>query len=95
MFNGSEKLFFLLGFLTALICVGLYYWNKIYRFKWSDWTLSIFGFFLFMFAIAWSVSSIQEGEPRAASMGMVFFAIPGLLMLTLARKLVLKRVKEK
>lgn len=93
MFSGSEKLFFLLGFMTALIIVGLYTWNKVYHFKWNDWVLTILGFLLIVFAIAWSVSSIQEGEPRAASMGMVFFAIPGLIVLTLARRMILKRAK--
>ena len=91
IFNGIEKLFFLLGFITALVIVGLYVWNKAHQFKWFDWTLLILGFFLVIFTIAWSGSSILEGEPRAGSMGMVFFGIPGLLILTVARRLIVKR----
>jgi biotin transporter BioY len=93
IFSGSETLFFLLGFLTAMIIIGLYTWNKTYRFKWSDWTLLLLGFILEIFALAWSVSSVLEGEPRAASMGLVFFAIPGLIILTLSRRLILKRIR--
>ena len=94
IFSGSEKLFFLIGFATALVFVGMYLWNKTYKFKWSDWTLLVLGFLLIIFAVAWSVSSVIEGEPRAASMGMVFFAIPGLIILTLARRMVIKRLKK-
>ena len=94
IFSGSEKLFFLLGFMTAFIIVGLYVWNRAYRFKWNDWTLLILGFFLLVFSIAWSVSSVLEGEPRAASMGLVFFGVPGLLILTVARRFLVKRSRR-
>lgn len=91
IFSGIEKLFFLLGFLSAFIIVGLYFWNKSFQFRWYEWTLLILGFFLSVFTLAWSVSSILEGEPRAGSMGMVFFGIPGLLILAVARRLVMSR----
>lgn len=83
-------MFFALGIFTMLIVVGLLTFNKMYNFKWLAWLLSGLGIFLLVFAIGWSVSSVLEGEPRAASMGMVFFGIPSLLLLFLARRVVLK-----
>jgi len=44
--------------------------------------------------VAWSVSSMLEGEPRAASMGMVVFGIPSLILIVLGRRLALKPSKK-
>jgi len=40
--------------------------------------------------LAWSVSSVLEGVPRAASMGLIFFGIPAVILLLLGRRMVLK-----
>ena len=42
--------------------------------------------FLILFTVAWSVGSVLEGVPRAASMGIVFFAMPGIILLTFTAK---------
>lgn len=88
IFSGIEILFFLLGVITTLIAVGLYTWNKQAGFNWSAWILLLLGAFLMVFSIAWSVSSVLEGEPRAASMGLVVFGIPGLILVALGRNIV-------
>ena len=90
MFSGEQILFFVLGILTMISVVVLIKSNKNYNFKWGAWTLGILGASLFIFAIAWSVSSVIEGETRAASMGMVVFGIPALIMLFLTRRLAVK-----
>jgi hypothetical protein len=46
----------------------------------------ITGLFLILFTIAWTVGSVLEGVPRAASMGIVFFAMPGIAILTFTVK---------
>jgi hypothetical protein len=46
----------------------------------------ITGLFLMLFTVAWSVGSVLEGVPRAASMGIVFFAMPGIALLTFTAK---------
>ena len=46
----------------------------------------ITGLFLMLFTVAWSVGSMLEGVPRAASMGIVFFAMPGIILLTFIAK---------
>lgn len=93
IFTGTEILFFILGVLTTLSAIALIQWNKVYHFSWKSWILLIIGFFLLIFSIAWAASSVLEGEPRSASMGLVLFGILGLIILALGRNLVLKEVR--
>lgn len=90
IFSGIEFLFFILGVLTTLGVLGLIILQKSYNLDWKSWTSLIMGAFLVVFSIAWSVSSVLEGEPRAASMGIVFFGIPGIIFLLLGRRFVVK-----
>ena len=73
IFTGIEILFFWLGVITTLLVGGLVWLNQKYTFNWYIWTLSISGAILLVFTIAWSVSSVLEGEPQAANMGLLFF----------------------
>jgi len=95
IFSGIEVLFFLLGFLTCLFIVVFFRSHSKYQMDWKAWTLLGLGVFLMLFCIAWSVSSVLEGEPRAASMGMVVFGLPSLILLGLTRRILLsKPLKE-
>ena len=91
IFSGNEILFFVLGVISTLMVMGLISWNKQYHFKISEWIMLSIGFFMLLFCIAWSVSSVLEGEPRAASMGMLVFGLPALILLALSRRLILKK----
>lgn len=91
IFTGTETLFYLLGILTTLFVMGLLKYNKQLKFNALGWSLLGMGGFLFIFCIAWSVSSVLEGVPRAASMGLVVFGIPSLLFLLFGRKVALKK----
>jgi RsiW-degrading membrane proteinase PrsW (M82 family) len=90
VFTGTEILFYLLGVLTACFAFAMYKYHKQLHFKGLSWALLISGAFLFLFCMAWSVSSVLEGVPRAASMGLVVFGIPSILLLLLGRRMVLK-----
>ena len=90
IFTGIEFLFFMLGVVSTLSVMGLVVLQKKYQLDWKSWTTLILGILLLVFAIAWSISSVLEGEPRAASMGMVFFGIPGLIILLLGRRFVVR-----
>ncbi|TAJ14446.1 hypothetical protein DMA11_05395 [Marinilabiliaceae bacterium JC017] len=91
IFTGIEILFFTLGLLTALFIVALVKYNKELNFdKWS-WITLITGGSLALFCIAWSVSSVLEGVPRASSMGMVVFGIPSIVLLLLGRRMAIKK----
>jgi len=91
IFSGIELLFFFLGFLSCLMIVGVIHLNSRNRLEWKAWLSIGLGAFLLLFCIAWSVSSVLEGEPRAASMGMVVFGLPALMLLTLGMRLSFKK----
>ena len=52
------------------------------------------GIALILFCIAWGVGSVLEGVPRAAAMGVVFFGIPGVVLLTLLGRKVLAGARQ-
>jgi len=91
IFTGIEMLFFWLGVISTLLTVALIKLNQMYNFKWYIWTLSITGAFLTIFTLAWTVSSILEGEPQAANMGLLVFGVPILLIFGVTRRLLLKK----
>jgi len=94
IFEGIEVLFFSLGVVTTLAVVGMIYLAQKYKLDWKMYATSITGIFLGIFAIAWSVSSVLEGEPRAASMGMVVFGLPSLAFLGFFRRILLAGNKK-
>lgn len=94
IFVGIEILFFILGALCTLLVVALVFYNKKYKFNWPTWVFYVLGAFFFVFTIAWSVSSVLEGEPRAASMGLVFFGILSLILFAIGRRFMVKKTKN-
>jgi len=91
IFTGIEILFFTLGVITTLGITTVVYYNRKFKFNAGAWASIGIGLFLFIFSIAWSISSILEGEPRASSMGMLVFGIPSIILLILGRRLALKK----
>ncbi len=91
IFTGIEILFFTLGVITSLGIATVVYYNRKFKFNAGALASIGIGLFLFIFCIAWSVSSVLEGEPRAASMGMLVFGIPAIILLILGRRLALKK----
>lgn len=91
IFTGIEILFFLLGVITTLGIATVVFYNRKFKFNIGAWASIGMGVFLFIFSIAWSVSSILEGEPRASSMGMLVFGIPSIILLILGRRLALSK----
>ncbi|MBR8537528.1 hypothetical protein KDU71_18305 [Carboxylicivirga sediminis] len=91
IFSGIELLFFILGFISCLAMLGLISLNMKSRLDWKKGSIIGLGAFLLLFCIAWSVSSVLEGEPRAASMGIVVFGMPALILLTLGLRMALKK----
>ena len=80
-------MWFLLGALVVLFGLSLNRWvtkNQL-ALSWLSWLGVIVGSVLFFFALAWCFTSIVEGERQAAVMGLVFFGIPSLVILGLAR----------
>jgi uncharacterized membrane protein YhfC len=80
VFTGVEILFFFLGIITTLLVGSLLYVKRKYSLNWKYISLVSFGIFLTIFCIAWSVSSVLEGEPQAANMGLIFFGLPAMII---------------
>ena len=93
IFTGIEIVFFFAGVLSTLLTVGLIYMQKRYVVKWYSNILAGIGIFLIVFTLLWSVSSVLEGEPQAANMGLLVFGVPALLLLGVSRRLISKDSK--
>lgn len=74
---------FVLGLLTATAVVYIFTLSKQYVLNWKAYSGYSMGVILFLFSIAWSVGAVLEGVPRAGSMGMLLFGLPGIVFLTL------------
>jgi len=92
IFTGIEVLFFSLGVLCESSILLAIYYNKKFNFNKLTWAFVVLGIALMIFAIAWSSSSVLEGEPRAASMGLLVFGLPGIIFTLLGRKYALKNI---
>jgi len=87
-----ELMWFMLGGLTMGIAWGLRVWigKKQLNLSWTSWSGIALDVFLVLFALAWSLSSIEEGESQAAGMGMLLIGGCALIVFALVRKMVLK-----
>jgi len=77
---------FILGALTGAILYAVYILFQNYTTNWLSWSGLGLGAALILFSIAWGVGAVLEGVPRAGSMGIVLFALPGLILVTLTIK---------
>ena len=82
---------YLLGLLTTGSTIFLWHFSKRYQFNWLSWAGLSLGIVLTLFSIAWSVGSVLEGVPRAASMGLLLFGFSGIVILTLASRYTLTK----
>ena len=94
IFTGTELLFFALGALTVLFTGGLVYMKKKRNLIWQAMGLAGLGACLILFCIAWSVSSVLEGEPQAANMGLLVFGSPVLVIIGILNRMMKKNVAE-
>lgn len=86
VFSGIELLFFFLGVFTTLGIFGMVYLRRERHADRQCLILSGVALFLFIFGVAWSVSSILEHEHQAANMGLLFFGLPAVLLMGMAWK---------
>ena len=91
IFDGTETLFFGLGVLTTLLFGGLALLHRVYAIRWFADVMASTGILLLVFSLAWAVSSVLEGEPQAANMGLLVFGLPALLLMGLSRRFMARR----
>ncbi len=77
---------YVVGLLSSASGILIWRLSKRYRFDWVSWGGLGSGAILMLFTIAWCVGSVLEGVPRAASMGLIFFGMPAILLLSLTVK---------
>ena len=82
---------YVLGALTGVIAYFLYELSRKITLNWLSWSGLIFGSFLILFSIAWSVGAVLEGVPRAGSMGLLIFGLSGIVILTLTGRFVISQ----
>lgn len=75
---------FVLGVLCALASFYLYRFYKTIHPNSMELAGLVTGASSIIFALAWGAGSVLEGEPRAASMGMLLFGLAGLVLLTVS-----------
>ena len=81
---------YLVGLLLGLSGYYLLRQRIQHNVGWSSLSITGVGIGLILFALAWGVASILEGVPRAASMGMLLFGLPGIGLTTYGGRLIVK-----
>lgn len=78
-----DLVWYVLGIATALLGMWVYKLIALSQGGWKVLLPVISGGLLLLFTAAWAVSSVFEGEPRSASMGILVFGVPALLLVVL------------
>jgi len=73
---------FLFGFIAggSVVCLWGFLKKKAVRFVWYEWIMSIAAFLLLILMVQTFISSMEEGEFRAAWMSIVFLGVPMFIM---------------
>jgi len=79
---------YLIGLVLGLSAYALFKQNARHRLGWLSVSLSGVGLGLILFASAWGVACVLEGVPRAASMGLLLFGLPGIGLTTYGARLI-------
>ena len=91
--TGIALLFLAVGILAGVSIAGLFQLSQRFVFRWYSWIAVLSGISLVLCALAWSVTSILEHETQAAGMGVIFFGLPGIILLFLTGRTV-TRISE-
>jgi len=86
-----DLVWYLLGIVTALLGVWVYKLIAAGQGGWKVLVPVVIGGLLLLFSVAWATSSVFEGEPRSASMGLTIFGIPALLLIVLGWRMIPKK----
>ena len=84
---------YVLGVLTAVSAYVLYEYSQKHKLDWIAWTGLVLGVVLILFSIASAVGAVLEGVPRAASMGLLFFGLGGIVILTLSARYITAKLQ--
>jgi vacuolar-type H+-ATPase subunit I/STV1 len=80
-------MWFAIGLIVGVTPIVANVANSRFEIDLWGWLGMAVGEFMILFAIAWTVASFAEGEPRAASMGAIMFGAPGLVAMAASWRL--------
>jgi len=83
-----------IGLVVGLNLLAYSELSRRLEMDWKSWCGLLTGEALVLFCIAWSAASLAEGEPRAASMGLIFFGGAGVLVLVLTWQFFVSRAAK-
>ncbi len=86
---------YILGLFTTASVIFIVKLSKKYVLNWIAYSGYGMGVFLILFSIAWAVGAVLEGVPRAGSMGMLLFGLPGIISLTLTLRYITEKLKKR
>jgi hypothetical protein len=75
---------FCMGILFTLFVQGFAYLSVKVSMPWYAWAMKITGAVAILFGIGWAGASFFEGITQSGSMGLIFFSLPGLIMIILS-----------
>lgn len=86
---------YMLGLLSTGAAIFLLELSKRYTLNWKAWIGLGCGIILILFSIAWGVGAVLEGVPRAGSMGILLFGLPGIISFTAALRYSTQRLEKR
>jgi Na+-translocating ferredoxin:NAD+ oxidoreductase RnfG subunit len=86
---------YMLGLLSTGAAIFLLKLSERYTLNWKAWIGLGCGIILVLFSIAWGVGAVLEGVPRAGSMGILLFGLPGIISFTTALRYSTQRLEKK
>ena len=78
---------FCMGVLFTLGTLGFAWVSTRVELPWYAWAQAIIGGVLVLFGIGWASASFFEGVSQSGSMGLIFFSLPGLVLIVLSWRL--------
>ena len=89
-------LYFLIGCISGGFLVSLrnYLKKKSVRLVWYEWILCVVGFMFYVLLVQTFIASLDEGEPRAAWMSVVFLGVPVVIIAVATFRSVQTRLKK-
>lgn len=88
-------LWLFLGFIVAVSIYLIY--SKLHvkgKMSVGTWVLSVTTIIIGLFAIAWTIASIQENEMQAAGLGILIFGGLAVILGFVTRALISKKTKK-
>ncbi|MGL1862663.1 MAG: FMN-binding protein [Pseudodesulfovibrio sp.] len=89
-----DLIWLIVGMLSSVVIITIHFVMQRYTLRWLQLTGLIIGPGLIIFSIPWAAGAILEGVPRAASMGILLFGLPGLITLAMTWKMIAKLPKK-